>query len=236
MTTQEKARIKAVIFDMDNTLFDFVEAKLKACKAVVRMIGENDEFELIEYFLTGTGGFEDKKRIADYLHNKGKYTDELYHQCCLRYEDVKLRNIVRYPGIRETLGRLREQKLKLAVVTDASRTDAIARLRKTDLLLFFDYIIPAELSGKRKPAPDSFALALEKLGVAAREAVLVGDSLARDIVPGKKLGLVTVHAAYGDRNFRENKSVRADFRVESPGELVGVVEGAEGSEASEDEG
>ena len=35
--------IKAIIFDMDNTLFDFVEAKLRACKAVVNCINQTDE-------------------------------------------------------------------------------------------------------------------------------------------------------------------------------------------------
>ena len=50
--------IKAVIFDMDNTLFDFVEAKIKAYRAVCGYIGMGDEIELLDYFLRRKHDFE----------------------------------------------------------------------------------------------------------------------------------------------------------------------------------
>ncbi|WP_445476150.1 hypothetical protein ACT9XH_05390 [Methanococcoides methylutens] len=51
--------IKAVLFDMDNTLFDFLEAKLTACKKMVEYIGAGDPEAMLGYFLRGTPGFED---------------------------------------------------------------------------------------------------------------------------------------------------------------------------------
>ena len=54
----ELGRIKAVIFDMDNTLFDFVEAKIKAYRAVCGYIGMGDEIELLDYFLRRKHDFE----------------------------------------------------------------------------------------------------------------------------------------------------------------------------------
>ncbi|WP_201763914.1 HAD family hydrolase [Archaeoglobus sulfaticallidus] len=219
MTTR---KVRAVIFDMDNTLFDFVEAKLRACRAVVEHLGAGDEEELLRYFLRGMHGFEDLENIADYMLDKGVYSQEKYEECCRIYEEVKLNSIEPYPHVRETLERLRDLGLKLAVVTDAMNGHAVSRLRKAGLLHYFDVVVSADMTGKRKPEPDSIKFALEKLGVDAKEAILVGDSVRRDIEAGKRLGMMTVYAAYGDRNFFEEKSREADFVIESISKLLDV--------------
>jgi len=46
-------RIRAVIFDMDNTLFDLVGAKYVACRAIAREAGCGTAEQLFSYFLTG---------------------------------------------------------------------------------------------------------------------------------------------------------------------------------------
>ncbi len=216
-------KAKAVIFDMDNTLFDFVEAKLKACRAVTEYLGVGDEEELLKYFLRGIHGFEDLENIADYMRDNGVYSQEKYEKCCKIYEEVKLSNIEPYPHVRETLEKLRGMGLKLAVVTDALNGHAISRLRKAGLLHLFDVVVSADMTGKRKPEPDSIKLALQKLGVDAREAILVGDSIRRDIEAGKRLGMFTVYAAYGDRNFFEDKSGEADFTLREIKLLVNII-------------
>ncbi len=109
--------------------------------------------------------------------------------------------------------------LKLAVVTDAMNGHALSRLHKAGLIHFFDVIVSADMTGNRKPEPDSIKLALDRLGVDAENAIMVGDSLRRDIEAGKKLGMVTAYAAYGDRNFFEKKKYRADFILRDIGEL-----------------
>ncbi len=219
--------IKAVIFDMDNTLFDFVEAKLKACKAVAEYLGCGDGEKLLGYFLRGIHGFEDLENILDYMRDNDVYSQEKYERCCRIYEEVKLNNIKPYPYVKETLEKLRKIGLKLAVVTDAMNGHALSRLRKTGLLHLFDVVVSADMTGKKKPEPDSIKLALQKLGVDAREAILVGDSVRRDIEAGKRLGMVTVYAAYGDRNFFEDKSEEADFTLNSIRELIRLLDHAD---------
>jgi putative hydrolase of the HAD superfamily len=51
----------------------------------------------------------------------------------------------------------------MAVVTDAHNGNALARLRKTDLFCYFDYVISYDMTGAKKPAPDAFLLALKML-------------------------------------------------------------------------
>ena len=81
------------------------------------------------------------------------------------------------------------------------------------------------MSGKAKPSPEPFLLVMQLLGVSANETMLVGDSIRRDIVPAKALGMIAVHAAYGDRNFHEGEQVGADCVIHGIGEVIGVVGG-----------
>ncbi len=210
---------------MDNTLFDFVEAKIKACKAVVEYLGLDDEWELLNYFLRGKHGFEDNRNIEDFMLDKGVYSQGKFEECCRIYEEVKLGHIKPYSGVREVLERLKEMGMKLAVVTDALNGHALKRLQRAELLHYFDVVVSGDMTGKRKPEPDSIRLALNRLGVRPEEAVMVGDSIRRDIEAGKRLGMITVYAAYGDRNFFENRRGGADFTVESIEDLLTILPG-----------
>ncbi|MDI3497038.1 HAD-IIIA family hydrolase [Archaeoglobus sp.] len=218
----KKTEIKAVIFDLDNTLLDFVEAKIKACKAVIERIGKGNSEELLNYFLRGKHGFESHENIADYLINLDVYSDELYRECCEIYEKAKLENVRVYDGIKDVLETLK-RKYRLAVVTDAENGHALSRLEKAGLKSFFDVIVSADMTGKRKPEPDSILLALERLGVEPEEAAIVGDSLRRDIEAGKRLGMLTIYAAYGDRNFFESRKGDADFVAEKPEDILRIL-------------
>jgi len=60
-------RIKAIIFDMDNTLFDFVAAKKHACREVARSLGRDDGEALFSCFLNSQHGFESHENIKEYF-------------------------------------------------------------------------------------------------------------------------------------------------------------------------
>jgi putative hydrolase of the HAD superfamily len=67
--TNPARRITAVLFDMDNTLFDFVEAKIQACDAVNRRLGLDRGRELLFYFLRQQEGrnFEHPGHVRDFI-------------------------------------------------------------------------------------------------------------------------------------------------------------------------
>ena len=217
-------RITAVIFDMDNTLFDFVEAKLIACTAVIAYLKVPVEpVVLLKYFLRPIHGFESHENIRDFLHNKNRYSEAVFTRCCAIYDEEKIAAIKPYPHVAETLSALRNRGLKLGVVTDAHNGNALKRLKKAGLEEFFDAVITMEMSGKAKPSPEPFLLAMNKLGVKASETILVGDSIRRDIMPAKALGILAVHAVYGDRNFHEGERDDADYVIHGIQEVIGVV-------------
>lgn len=214
-------KIKAVIFDLDDTLVDFIPAKLKACEEVVKLAQRGSAEELLNYFLRGKHGFENHENIADFLRDHGVFSQELFLQCCEVYEKTKLERIRIYPGIEEVLKKLKELGFKLAVVTDAENGKAVSRLRKFNLEHYFDAIVSADMSGKRKPEPDSILLALKKLGVRVEEAVLVGDSIRRDITAGKRIGMKTIFASYGATYLFYAGD--ADFVAEKPEDILKIL-------------
>ena len=216
-------QIETVVCDMDNTLFDLVGAKLEACRCVVDYLGAGDPEALFLQFLNGVYGFEDHRNIRDYLEALGVYQPRTFEVCCRTYEGVKLDLVEPYPGVEETLRCLQDAGIRLAVATDAESVQADRRLRKTGLIDFFEVVVTPEVSGRRKPEPDSLLYALRRLDAVPEEAMMVGDSPRRDIAPGRQLGMVTALAAYGDWRRSSAADVAADIVLAEFSEILGHV-------------
>ncbi len=216
--THQKA-LKAILFDMDNTLFDFVAVKLIACREILSYLGGEDrDFkadpgELFSYFLRGAYGFEDYENIRDYMQERNLFTDQGYRDCCEIYEREKLENLELYPGVRDTLEELKKLGFRLVIITDADRPHARARLAKVDLLDCFDLLVSADMTGTKKPDPAHFLFALDALGIKPEECLVVGDSIKRDMAPARRLGLKTAYASYGDWRQAEETERCFDFQL-----------------------
>lgn len=204
---------KAVIFDLDNTLLEFVEAKRMACRAIIDYIGAGNEDELMNFFIKGPYGYEDVRNIADYLKTLNIFGVKTFQKCCSIYRMTKIENIRAYNGTEAVLKELKAAGLKLGIVTDALNGNAFERLEKLGLSKYFDVVVTSDMTGKKKPDPEPIMLAINSLGVVPEQAIMVGDSLGRDIEAGNRLGMITVHALYGDKNYFEDGTGRADFII-----------------------
>jgi putative hydrolase of the HAD superfamily len=213
----------AVIFDIDNTLYDFVQAKIAACRSAVETIGMGDEMELFRYFYNGVHGFEHHDNIRDFLRDRNISDDLIFREACRVYEEVKIASIEPYPGVVETLSVLAGAGIRMGVVTDAESRQARARLSKAGVLKHFECVITPDISGERKPHPRSFEMALEQLRVNAPDTWIVGDSLRREIEPGNLLGMTTVHAKYGDWINTPFPSIRPKYVLNQFSELAALL-------------
>ncbi|WP_406658031.1 HAD family hydrolase [Methanolobus sp. ZRKC2] len=193
-------KIKGIIFDMDNTLFDFVEAKIFACSAIVGYLGKGDAYELFRYFRRGEHGFENIENISDYMKDCGLFSEKSFLECCNIYEKEKVRSVKLYPGVRNTIKELQSMDINLAILTDAEMRNAKARLEKVGLYDCFDSLFTFDITGWKKPSHRTFTYALESMRLLPHETLFVGDSLKRDIIPSKQLGMIAAYAIYGDRN------------------------------------
>ncbi|MBC7085687.1 MAG: HAD family hydrolase [Methanomethylovorans sp.] len=225
--TASKEDITCIIFDMDNTLFDFVEAKTRACQAIVKHIGYGDAFELFHYFRRPGCGFEDWNNIRDYIYDIGFYSQSLYDECCKIYETEKLRAVNPYPNAISTIIELKKMGFKIAILTDAHSNNAKKRLEKTGFFPLLDAFFCADITGSSKPSHQTFLFALETLNQQPSKTLFVGDSLRRDIEPSKTLGMLTAYAAYGDRNNdiqQLSEKIVPDFVLNNISEVVDLFE------------
>jgi len=104
---------------------------------------------------------------------------------------ISRRRLGLYPYVCEVLDALRE-RYPLAIVTDAQSMYARGELHKVGLLGYFDPIIVSGDHGYRKPDRRLFQFALDGMGVAAGNALYVGNDMYRDIYGAREAGLKTV--------------------------------------------
>jgi len=117
---------------------------------------------------------------------------------------ISRRRLGLYPYVGEVLDVLRA-RYPLAIVTDAQSAYARAELHKVGLLSYFDPIIISGDHGYRKPDRRLFQLALDGMGVAAANALYVGNDMFRDIYGAREAGLATVlfNSDQGTKAYRD---------------------------------
>jgi len=242
--------IRAVIFDLDNTLTDFMRIKEAAIEAaadamidagldarvgspagVASAAFRTRVMERIRE-IYDREGLEYQKVFNTYLTEElGEVDYKLLASAIVGYRRARDSALVPYPHVHLTLHQLLQRGIKLAVVTDAPREPAWLRLVYLNLHYVFDEVVTFEDTGLRKPDPGPFRAALDRLGVPPEEALMVGDWPARDMAGASRLGMTTVFAHYGyswspDRSGIDDNP--ADHVIHDILELVGVVDAING--------
>jgi len=221
-------KIKAVIFDLDNTLVNFTQAKRLAVEAAVEAMIDaglkagKEETVARVYKIYEREGIEDQQIFDKMLAEEyGEIDYRILAAGITGYRRAKAGNMVLYPHVRITLTQLLKMGLKLAIVSDAPRLLAWLRLVSMGLDPFFDVVVAFDDTGKRKPDPAPFQLALDRLGVKPPDALMIGDWAARDMIGSKALGMVSVFARYGDDFNTQNSG--ADYEITDVVQLVDIV-------------
>ena len=221
--------IKAVFFDLDNTLTDFMRMKELSVDAAIRgMVDAGlklapDEARRRIYAIYDREGIEFQQVFDHFLKEElGEIDHKLLAAGIVAYRRVRESTLVLYPHVQLTLVELAKRGLKLAVVTDAPKTQAWLRLCHLNLHHVFDLVITYEDTRERKPSPAPFEAALAGLALHPGEVLMVGDWPERDMVGARQVGIRTVFARYGD-TFGTTSS-GADFEIDDIYELVSIVD------------
>ena len=116
--------------------------------------------------------------------------EPLMHRLGARFADILLWSRV-FPETAAFLDALRAQGYSLGVISNSNGT-VEQQLARVDLARRFEFILDSHLVGVEKPHPEIFQMALQRAGVAASEAVFVGDSYAVDVGGARAAGLYGV--------------------------------------------
>ena len=198
--------IKAIVFDLDDTLYGFEaldkEAGSRVCNLVCKEL-EITEATYEEAYLYGRG--ETKRRLKEVAASHNRM---LYFQTALEYLGVNpcplslrmyeaywgtfMEKMRLFDGAREFMDRMHEQRIKMMICTDLTAHIQHRKIEALGIEKDIKYLVTSEEAGKEKPAPEMFELCLKKLGVKAEEVCYIGDSLVKDVEGAKAVGMRAV--------------------------------------------
>ena len=224
--------IKAIAFDLDNTLIDFMEMKRVSCDAAARaMIKAGlraDKKRIIKeiYKIYDTKGYEYQRVFQDMIQKINKRVDPaILAAGIVAYKRVKETMLFPYPSVKPVLGKLKK-KYKLAILTDAPGLQPWIRLISMGLLDYFDVVVGIRDTKQKKPHKRPFTVLLKRLKMKPNEVIFVGDSMARDVVGSKNTGMVAVFAKYGNA-WKGRTPIKPDYTIHNFRDLLKVVRKAD---------
>ncbi|MBN1543970.1 HAD-IA family hydrolase [Candidatus Woesearchaeota archaeon] len=218
--------IKAAIFDIDNTIIDFLEMKKKSLgPAVDAMIAKGLKMSRKDalakiYELYRRYGMEYKLIFQEFLKSVGQSDSKILAAGIIGYRSK--REVKPYPGMFEVLHELKKRGLKLAIVSDAPNLKAWMRLTYMGIEDMFDVVVAFDDTNTAKPAKLPFEKAVAELGVNRQDVLMIGDMPEKDVVGAKAMGFVSCFAKYGNSDVKKGES-GADFEAEKPEDILGIV-------------
>ena len=200
---EAKKMIKSVIFDIDNTLYDYDSANSAAMTAIEDYALENFGWSRDETERKVKESYDDlrvmhgKKAV---IHNRLVRFQRILEKESLPlsphalrmydiYWDTLTASSILFPGLVETLNELRSQGFKLGIGTNMTSVMQFRKLEALGILGLFDFIVSSEEAGSEKPDKVLFMMCVSKSGCDASECLYVGDNLKNDVLASQRAGL-----------------------------------------------
>jgi HAD superfamily hydrolase (TIGR02253 family) len=220
--------IKAIVFDLDNTLVDFMTMKRRAIDAAIDamldagLTLEREEIQSRIDAIYKERGIEYQNIFDDLLFGLlNKVDHRILASGIVAYRRAREAALKPYPHVTATLMELIRRGIKLAVLSDAPSREAWLRLCFIGFHHIFTTAVTFDDTGERKPSEKPFRKVLELLDMKPEEALMVGDWPERDIKGAKAVGMKTAFARYGDTFGTTTHD--ADYELKDISELLKIV-------------
>jgi putative hydrolase of the HAD superfamily len=220
-------RIKAVLFDLDNTLIDFTRMKSESVRAAARAMARAglrvppEKIEGMLWTLYQEHGIEYQKVFQKLLRATiGRIDYRILSAGIIAYRSAKQEHLHAFPRTQSVLKELQKRGYKLGVVSNAPRMQAWTRLTQAGLADFFQSVTAFEDVRVKKPHYIPFHAAARKLALTPDKILFVGDSLQRDVIGAKKAGMRAAWARYGFETARKSSMVSRFFEKKTARNLA----------------
>jgi len=211
-----------VLFDLDDTLHDDTGAYHATALRVAAYVAQRfgiDTKELAEAYLAEINRFYEELSAADirvrnqsmqarwwgraFVHF-GIRDRELAGWCAFAFDQLNSQDLAVVPGVHEMLAKLRQQGVKLGLLTNGFSVTHRKKIADLGLSSSFDEVFLADEVGMVKPDPRIFRHACDRLNTSVERAVMVGDLYERDIVGAHEAGLFTIWVNHGKETIAAN--------------------------------
>ena len=232
--------IKGICFDLDQTLCnseDFLYSYSDRSRQDYTKTAEWQVYQFLKPYLKvvswdsfihtyNISKKEIKKLIPDRAASHSRY---LYIQRALEnlnmrfkpdlvytansiYWEYVVQNMRLFPGVLEVLQVLKENHLKVCIVTDLTADIQNRKLQKLKIEKYVDYLVTSEEAGKDKPNTRELTLALKKMNLKKEDVVVIGNNPKTDIQLAKNLNVRSVLFDYNRKYTRDERN-EPDFYI-----------------------
>lgn len=216
--------IKAVLFDLDGTLLNrdasvkaFIEKQYHRLNVCLNHIPK-DKY-ITRFIELDNRGYVWKDKVYQQLVNEFDITgltwEELLQDCISEFK----RSCVPFSNLISTLEELKNKGIVLGMITNGKGQFQMDNIKALDIQKYFKTILISEWEGTKKPEPQIFQIALDRLNVLPSESIFVGDHPEKDVKAAQKVGMKGVWK----RDYQWD-NVKADFIVEDLKELPLIVD------------
>ncbi|KAI5914449.1 phosphoglycolate phosphatase [Thauera sp. 2A1] len=201
---------RAVLFDLDGTLLDTIGDLAEAANRMLAELGRPVRTQDEIHSFVGKGIPNLVRRCLTENAQAGE--DEIEAAVAVFRRHYHMVNGVStriYPGVLETISVLRARSIKLAVVTNKAEAFTLPLLDRMGMAGHFDTVVSGDTLPVKKPDPAVLHLACERLGVSARDALMIGDS-ANDALAAQGAGMPVLLVTYGYSEGRPVDTIECD--------------------------
>ena len=212
---------RAVLLDIDNTLYHYDPAHKTAMKAVTAkantLLGF-DEGDFTDAFTKARADIKARLGGTAACHSRLLYMQQTLELLGLKtqlymaldfeqtYWRTFLSHAALFPGAKEFLQTLHRAGISTCAVTDLGAQIQFRKLIYFGLNDCFDFVVTSEEAGAEKPAAAPFELALSKLGAKHEETFMIGDEAATDILGARAANIAAVQKRHsGVQTFTDKR-------------------------------
>ncbi|MHC4271973.1 MAG: HAD family hydrolase [Planctomycetota bacterium] len=216
-------KFKNIIFDMGDIFFDATIWRKWLTKHLQGLGVEIDyetlcrkwDLKLVEVYVGQRKYWDRFKEFLSELGLNKKQSKATVHAS--REKAREIENRVLFKGVAETLHRLKEQGVKLAILSDTESNEERIRQRLEDLNIcqYFDVVVTSIDIGHVKPEPEAFEAVLRKLNSSKEESAFVGHDLD-ELQGALDFGIDCIAYNY-------TGEVPATYHIENFDKLIGIV-------------
>jgi 2-haloacid dehalogenase len=198
------AKYDLILFDADDTLFDFAASEAVAfATCLTAFVGADQHAAAYPIYveLSALLWAELERQVITKEELRDRRWAQLAERCRFEYSVAAIsasylvelaRQVHTIEGALDVCSALAETH-QLGIVTNGFEVVQTARVRASVLAGLFDFVVTSEAAGAAKPAAAPFERALLLAGrpIARERVLLVGDSVTSDIVGGQRMGFAT---------------------------------------------
>jgi putative hydrolase of the HAD superfamily len=213
--------MKAVFFDIDDTLYDTSGFAALARRAAINVMIdaglplESDEaYKLLREIIKEKGSNYDKHFNVLTKRVFGEEKPRLIALGMITYHNVKFALLRLFPETMSTLIYLKSRGYHLGVISNGITIKQWEKLIRLGLHHFFDEIITSEEAGVQKPDDKIFKQALDRMGCKAENSIMIGNKFSEDIIGALNVGmdaiLVNSELTEEERFYLEENNIKLE--------------------------